>query len=233
MKGIFLKDLKLIYFKMRALAETPQLLLHYAEIPYSYLMSWEFYKKPWGEVKSNVPFHQLPVLVVDNKNHIAQSGSIVRYIAKIANLVPKDCELAAEVDAVFETTQEMFSPLNPTVNFSIGTDFQQKRTTILESLPARLLTFERVLNKSSEGKFFFGNEPFYCDFAAYHHISLALFLDENLLKNYPKISEMMDAIESLPGIIKYLKTRPKLIGVGTCPQLVINGRAVSTGVSEV
>ena len=44
---------------------------------------------------------------------------------------------------------------------------------------------------------------------------------------------MMDAIESLPGIIKYLKTRPKLIGVGTCPQLVINGRAVSTGVSEV
>ena len=85
----FLKDLKLIYFKMRALAETPQLLLHYAEIPYSYLMSWEFYKKPWGEVKSNVPFHQLPILVVDNKTHIAQSGSIVRYIAKFLTLFQK------------------------------------------------------------------------------------------------------------------------------------------------
>ena len=44
---------------------------------------------------------------------------------------------------------------------------------------------------------------------------------------------MMRAVESLPGIIEYFKTRPKLIGVGTCPQLVINGTAVSTGVSEV
>jgi len=55
-----MKGLKLIYFKMRALPETPQLLLHYAEIPYSYLISWEFYKNPWGKVKSNVLFHHIP-----------------------------------------------------------------------------------------------------------------------------------------------------------------------------
>ena len=38
-------NLKLIYFKMRALAEAPQLLLHYTNIKYEYYMSWEYYKK--------------------------------------------------------------------------------------------------------------------------------------------------------------------------------------------
>jgi hypothetical protein len=36
-------SLKLVYFKMRALAEAPQLLLHYAGIDYEYLMSWDYY----------------------------------------------------------------------------------------------------------------------------------------------------------------------------------------------
>ena len=35
--------LKLIYFKMRALAEAPQLLLKYSGIEYDYLMSWEHF----------------------------------------------------------------------------------------------------------------------------------------------------------------------------------------------
>ena len=50
------KNLTLIYFKMRALAEPPQLLLNYAEIPYRYQMSWEYFDKPWNEVKPNIPF---------------------------------------------------------------------------------------------------------------------------------------------------------------------------------
>ena len=71
-------DLKLIYFKMRALAEPPQLLLNYAGIKYSQLMSWEYFDKPWDQVKPEIIFNQLPVLVVNNVTKIAQSGAIIR-----------------------------------------------------------------------------------------------------------------------------------------------------------
>ncbi len=62
-------SLKLIYFKMRALAEAPQLLLHYTKTEYEYLMSWEYYKKKWPEVKPTISFKQLPVLVIDDNEH--------------------------------------------------------------------------------------------------------------------------------------------------------------------
>ena len=53
--------LKLVYFKMRALAEAPQLLLHYAGIDYQYLMSWDYYGDEWSKIKPRVSFKQLPV----------------------------------------------------------------------------------------------------------------------------------------------------------------------------
>ena len=34
---------------MRALAEAPQLLMHYADIEYNYIMSWDYYDKEWQE----------------------------------------------------------------------------------------------------------------------------------------------------------------------------------------
>ena len=41
---------------MRALAEAPQLLMHYADIKYNYIMSWDYYDKEWQEVKPQIPF---------------------------------------------------------------------------------------------------------------------------------------------------------------------------------
>ena len=60
--------------------------------------------------------------------------------------------------------------------------------------------------------------------------SLALFLDENLLAPYPRLSEFMSTIEGLAGVSEYLANRPELIGVGTKPQLVIGGIPKPTGV---
>ena len=68
-------DFRLVYFKMRALAEAPQLLLRYTGIPYSYEMAWDFFGQPWSEVKASVPYRQLPMLVVDDSTRICQSGA--------------------------------------------------------------------------------------------------------------------------------------------------------------
>lgn len=42
----------------------------------------------------------------------------------------------------------------------------------------------------------------------------------------------MNAIGSIESISKYLKLRPNLIGVGTKTQLVIDGNACNTGVTN-
>ena len=126
--------LKLIYFKMRALAEAPQMLMHYAGIDYEYLMSWDYFGDDWENVKSQVPFKQLPILIVNDKHQIAQSISIMRYIEKLSRLELEDPIASAKADAILQSAQELFAPLNPTVNFAVGEDFDSERESMKPAL---------------------------------------------------------------------------------------------------
>ena len=225
-----MNNLRLVYFKMRALAEAPQLMLNYTGTPYSYEMAWEYFGQTWSEVKTSVPYRQLPMLVVDNDTRICQSGAITRFLAERTGLQPEDPLMRGEVDALYETSQEMFMPLNPTINFAVGEKFESMKSELLEQIQPRLADFERLLNAKPDMPFFFGEAPFYCDFGVFHHVNLALFLDEGLLGAYPRLREFMSTLEGLAGVREYLANRPELIGVGTQPQLVINGVARPTGV---
>ena len=49
--------LQLIYFNLRALCEAPRMMMDRAGIKYSYEMAWDYYKKPWSEVKKDIIFH--------------------------------------------------------------------------------------------------------------------------------------------------------------------------------
>lgn len=225
-----MNNLRLVYFKMRALAEAPQLMLNYTGTPYSYEMAWEYFGQTWSEVKTSVPYRQLPMLVVDNDTRICQSGAITRFLAQLTGLQPEDPLMRGEVDALYETSQEMFMPLNPTINFAVGEKFESMKSELLEQIQPRLADFERLLNAKPDMPFFFGETPFYCDFGVFHHVNLALFLDEGLLEAYPRLREFMSTLAGLAGVREYLANRPELVGVGTQPQLVIDGVARPTGV---
>lgn len=221
-------DLTLVYMKMRALGEAPQMLMHHAGLPYSYRMAWDHFGMPWPEAKPQVPFRQLPMLVVDDVHQIAQSGSIMRFLAAYAGLTLADPVKAAQVDSIFEATQELFAPLNPTVNFAVGDDFQTKRTAILGMLGPRMGDFDRII-EGSGGPFLTGDAPTYCDFGLFHHLDLAHLLDARLLTKLPRLSAFMEAMRGVKGMQDYLQGRPELIEVGVKPQLVIGGKAVATG----
>ena len=112
---------------MRALAEAPQLLMHYADIKYNYIMSWDYYDKEWSEIKPNIPFKQLPMLVIDKKHEICQSMAIMTFIENLAGINISDPILNAKANAIMQSAQELFMPLNPTVNFAIGEKFIKKK----------------------------------------------------------------------------------------------------------
>ena len=194
-------------------------------------MAWDYLGEPWREAKPKVPFRQLPMLVVDGDTKIAQSGAVVRYLAELTGLLPGSSKQRAEVDAIFEASQEWFNPLNPTVNFAVGDDFAAKREAQLPGLHLRLGDFERLLGQHG-GPFFFGDQPYYCDFGVFHHVDLAHFFDASLLNDYPRLQTFMSAVRGVTGVQAYLDRRPELIGVGSKPQLVIDGRPEPTGVMK-
>ena len=223
--------LELIYFKMRALAEAPRLLFHYLGLEYEDIMSWDYYGKEWSEVKSKVPFRQLPMLVVDQKHEICQSIAILTFIEKIAGINISDSIQNAKANAVMQSAQELFMPLNPTINFSVGDRFKKKREDMMPFLNSRFEDLDRAL-KDNDKKFYVDDKPHACDFAVYHHLDLSKLLDPKLINKFPRLEKFIEDIESIETVKSYLNSRPQLIDVGVEPKLVIDGVAHPTGVKK-
>ena len=223
--------LQLIYFKMRALAEAPRLLFHYVGLEYEDVMSWDYYGKEWSEVKSKVPFRQLPMLVVDQKHEICQSIAILTFVENIAGINISDPILNAKANAVMQSAQELFMPLNPTINFSVGDRFKKKREDMMPFLNSRFEDLDRAL-KDNDKNFYVDDKPRACDFAVYHHLDLSKLLDPKLINKFPRLEKFIEDIESIETVKSYLNSRAELIDVGVEPKLVIDGVAHPTGVNK-
>ena len=223
--------IKLVYFKMRALAEAPQLLLEYSGLEYEYLMSWEHFDDVWSNVKPKIPFQQLPMMEAEDGTQICQSIAILQYIENRSGLSISDPIKAAEAMAILQSAQELFAPLNPTVNFATGDDFVTKRDAMREGLKSRFADLARCLEKY-DGKYFIDDTPRAAEFAAYHHFDLSRYLDPEILNSFPRLLQFINDIESINSISSYLENRPKLIDVGIEPKLIIDGKAQPTGVQK-
>ena len=223
--------LELIYFKMRALAEAPRLLFHYTNIEYEDLMSWDYYAKEWSDVKPNIPFKQLPMLIVDKKHEICQSMAIMTFIENLAGINITDPILNAKANAIMQSAQELFMPLNPTVNFATGEKFKKKREDMMPFLISRFEDLDKAM-KENDNKFFILDEPRACDFAVFHHLDLSKMLNPSIIKKFPRLEKFLKDIESIESVKSYLDKRPELIDVSVEPKLVIDGVPQSTGVKK-
>ena len=216
---------------MRALAEAPQLLLNYCGINYEYIMSWDHFDDEWSNVKPKLAFKQLPMMEVEDGTQICQSIAILHYIESLGGLKISDPLMAAEAMAVLQSSQELFAPLNPTVNFAVGQDFKNKRETMKANLENRFSDLARYLDKH-EGRYFIDDTPRAAEFACFHHLDLSRELDPEILEKFPRLIKFVKDIEDIDIVSKYLKNRPKLVGVGIEPKLVINGTEHPTGVNK-
>ena len=223
--------LELIYFKMRALAEAPRLLFHYTNIEYEDLMSWDYYDKEWSEVKPNIPFKQLPMLVVDKKHYICQSMAIMTFVENLAGINITDPILNAKANAIMQSAQELFMPLNPIVNFAKGEKFEKKKEDLMPFLMSRFEDLEKVI-KENDKKFFILDEPRACDFVTFHHLDLSKMLDPSIIKKFPRLEKFLEDILSIDSVKSYLENRPELIDVSVEPKLVIDGIPHPTGVKK-
>jgi len=205
--------LTLYYLPLRARGEAIRLILAYGEIPYkdviAYYPNWTTTMK--GDT-TRFPFGQLPVLELPSGLHLAQSGAILRYVAKLANVYPEDLERAAIADMVLETAMEM-NPINPILNFfPVGSDlYTSAYATYFAALPARLASLQNILG---DELFYGGDKISHGDFLLFHILDNTVLVKPDALTDYPKLVEWKDRVASIPQVKKYLENRPGPSDVG-------------------
>ena len=207
------------------------MLMRCYQVDYQYVMSWDHFDDHWSNVKLRIPFKQLPILELDDGTQIGQSIAILNYIESVAGIEIADPVKSAEASSILLSAQELFAPLNPTVNFAVGDDFESKRLAMRPDLESRFSDLERYLNKY-EGKYFIDDTPRAAEFALFHHLDLSKKLDPDLLSNFPRLLQFLADVEGITAISEYLQARPELVNVGVKPNLIINGTAHPTGLQK-
>ena len=153
------------------------------------------------------------------------------FIENIAGISISDPILNAKANAIMQSAQELFMPLNPTVNFATGDKFKKKREDMMPFLMSRFGDLEKAM-KENDKKFFIYDEPRACDFTAFHHLDLSKMLDPTIIKKFPRLEKFLEDVMLINSIKSYLDKRPRLIDVSIEPKLMIDGVAHPTGVKK-
>lgn len=98
--GNTLPHLKLTYFDIEGIAESVRLALIVKDIPFE---DERINSQDWEKLKSTTPFGKLPVLKVDDKEWMAQSGCMLRYCGRLPkgpNLYPDEIQKMISIEQV-------------------------------------------------------------------------------------------------------------------------------------
>ncbi|GMT05311.1 hypothetical protein PENTCL1PPCAC_27485 [Pristionchus entomophagus] len=97
---------KLYYFPLRGRGEPIRQLLKLAHQPFE---DYRINPEEWAGVKADMPLGQVPVLEVDGSTKLAQTMTILRYIANQHGLAGRNPEENAKLDMIAECVQEMIN----------------------------------------------------------------------------------------------------------------------------
>ena len=213
-------NLKMIYFPVRARAEAARMIAAYGDIPITDTDCQGFFGCDFMAAKTGgkLPFGQLPVLAVDDKTLVGQSGSINRYLASLVKkdgFIPSDPVKAALADALHETAQDLWK-IMPIVNFWRDETWKKEKDEFFSTtLPSKLPALVKMLD---DQQFYCGETVTYADFALYVIMDLVRLVEPGVISQHNNVTSWMARVEQLPGVKNYLETRPLCIGIGVSPK---------------
>ncbi len=214
--------LKLYYFDIKGKGEPIRLLCAYAGLElgdHRFASRDEFLAMKEG---TRLMFSQVPMLEVDEKHTLVQSGAIMRFLAKLSGLYPTDPLVAAKVDAIMDQETDAFMGSTVlTYGLRFGIDLspeaeKQSYINISETiLPGHLKNIEKCLIASPTGWLAGTDEPSPADFVWYVTLSLMAEkkeLSDNVksLEDFPKIKAFMEKFESLEAVKEYYAPKDDL-----------------------
>jgi glutathione S-transferase len=230
--------MKLTYFNGRGLAETSRLIFAAAGVDFEdnryplTVLDWATFKmerKKFDEDKASGKLWQsldkLPFLEVEGEV-ISQSKSIERFLASKFDMMGSTPLEAAKIDSLCEWVRDFKDMYQKVRNASADEKEETKSKFFGETLPERLLAFNKILAVTSsetnpESVFTFtGNEQLY---AVGNKLSLAdiviyaflvdFFDDKDLVQkayvSCDKLKAIVNTVSNVEGIKKWVENRPQ------------------------
>jgi len=200
---------KLTYFDIRGLGEFPRLVLAAAGVPFEdhrlpFVKKEEggFDTPGWPELKPTMPYGKVPVLTVDGKTVIPESGAIVRFLARRHGLMGNDEIEAALMDAGVEAVVD------------IRRGYFMNRSDPAKAAEYWSTTAPKAfanLEKNVKGPWFVGDKMSVADIAIYYGLYSMSSDNADAIaqarKANPKLDAIYKAVEADPKVAEYLSKR--------------------------
>lgn len=194
--------LKLEYFAGRGRGEVARLILAAADVVYE---DKRVTFEEWSAHKPKTPLGTMPVLTIDGKVRLSQSGTIVRYLALKTGTSGKNPTQAAVIDMMFETLSEVYFKLPFFESDAAEKDKKTKAVMEANIIPA-LSLFEKM---AQSDKFLVGEGLSYADLALIEFFFNMEGKPGFDAKQYPRLNSINKNVVSIPNIKNYLANRPK------------------------
>jgi len=219
---------KLVYFDLHGRGEIARLCLHAADIPFDDCrVSFPEWRE--GKIKASSPFGQLPILYWETPQgkveELAQSGTVIRFIARQAGLAGKTEVEFAQADMILEHTQDLMNKFAVTRWVSDEAARVESGKKLLEFADGWLQKAEDILAKRGTG-WYAGDGLTFADLA----MEVLIFylkakeekafvgMDnagerENILQKFPRVRENNERVRKVPGVAQWIQSRPPFGGL--------------------
>ena len=162
-----------------------------------------------------VPFHQLPVIEVDNKI-IGQTGAIARYCGKVSNLYFDDILQAAKIDQIIDAATDITNIVSPTIREKDEQKKIEDRKILVNKLLPRWFTYlENIL--SEDDSEWFVEKMTIADIAIWRLLGWLISgiidgIPPSIIDEFPKLKNVHHQVHSHPKVQEWmLKTYGKEI----------------------
>jgi glutathione S-transferase len=181
--------------------EAARLAMHIAGIPFE---DRRIARKDWSALRDQAPFQSLPTLEVDGQV-IAQSNTINRYVAKLADLYPKDDWRAALVDEVMDAIEDISVRIGNTIALEGEAKKKAREALAAGPIPRFLQRLESRL-ETGDGEWLVGNRLTVADLKCFVWVR---WLKSGALDHVP--ADIVD--QHAPLLVKHLervRNHPKI-----------------------
>lgn len=161
----------------------------------------------WAQRKKEMPGGQIPVLFVDGKP-LPESLAISRYVAKQAGLVPKDDLQAAYCDAAVDTLNSSLVDVWTNTLYSKESAAEKTRVINEVLIPKVTPLLKRLNERLSTRNWFISDKVTWADLMLCYAFTGMESQIPGLLKNYPHVTKVVNNVQNLPTIKKWIKERP-------------------------
>lgn len=193
---------ELLYFPLRGRAEPIRLVFKAAGVAFTNTGVTN-----WPELKPKTPLGQLPVLVERSEageRQIAQSGAIIRHLARVFGLYGDNEADMTTADMVAETVNDWRAKFAPVVFKAFMNTSEDVIAKYWSDLPGTLRQLASLLKPSG---YFVADKVTFADLLAFDTIDGNLGLNADCLNDFPDLRAFYDRVAAHENIKTYLAER--------------------------